>query len=323
MAQNAVDKTSKSYTRAIGVAMLGLGILSLWLYPAVVRLLTATHLLTAAKAAKPTLGFDNTHFLLFYLLIYVIAMGLPSVLAHRCSRCNITPRSLRDRVPPMLGIACVIAGVVMCIGFGEVASFCELLYKKAGITPAPTPMWLEDTPRSLALNILVMAAAPAYLEEKLFRGYVLVGLRPLGDTFAVVVSSLLFGLMHGNLTQIPFAFMMGLVLGFLTVRLKSLKVAYAIHFCNNLLTLLLTQWLPYRVSDAVSYAVLTQKILLGLAVLGLFTLLRLVRWHPPVLFARTPRTGMAFWPRIRQCFLTPAMPVAIGLFIYKTVQTLG
>lgn len=70
-------------------------------------------------------------------------------------------------------------------------------------------------------------------EELIFRGYALRALRPYGKRFAIVGSALLFGLFHGNLLQTPYAILVGLVLGYVTVE-YSIIWAIAIHMFNNL-----------------------------------------------------------------------------------------
>lgn len=83
-------------------------------------------------------------------------------------------------------------------------------------------------------------------EEILFRGYVLRSLRPFGKRFAIFGSGLLFGLFHGNLLQTPYAILMGLVLGYVTVE-YSIGWAVLLHMFNNLvladlLTRLTASW---------------------------------------------------------------------------------
>ena len=70
-------------------------------------------------------------------------------------------------------------------------------------------------------------------EEILFRGLVLRSLQPYGKKFAIVISSLLFGLFHGNLMQAPFAFMVGLVMGYVAME-YHIGWAVALHLINNL-----------------------------------------------------------------------------------------
>ena len=74
--------------------------------------------------------------------------------------------------------------------------------------------------------------APVW-EELLFRGYILRTLRPYGKRFAVFTSAILFGLFHGNLWQTPYALLMGLVLGYVTVE-YSIVWAMLLHMFNNL-----------------------------------------------------------------------------------------
>ena len=70
-------------------------------------------------------------------------------------------------------------------------------------------------------------------EEILFRGLVLRPLQPYGKKFAILVSSLLFGLFHGNLMQAPFAFVVGLVLGYVALE-YHIWWAVVLHLINNL-----------------------------------------------------------------------------------------
>lgn len=96
-------------------------------------------------------------------------------------------------------------------------------------------------------------------EELIFRGYILQSLRPYGKKFAVVLSAFLFGIFHGNLLQTPYAFLMGLVLGYVTVE-YHIGWAVALHVFNNLvladLLTRLTGGLPEQVSEAVSLVLL-------------------------------------------------------------------
>ena len=69
-------------------------------------------------------------------------------------------------------------------------------------------------------------------EELLFRGLILRTLEPAGKQFAIVVSAALFALLHGNIIQLPFAFLTGLVMGYVAME-YSLAWAIALHVVNN------------------------------------------------------------------------------------------
>ncbi|MBQ9965623.1 MAG: CPBP family intramembrane metalloprotease [Clostridia bacterium] len=98
-----------------------------------------------------------------------------------------------------------------------------------------------DTPSGafgFMLTLISTAIVPALVEEFACRGIMLNLLKKQGDAFAIIVSALLFGLVHGNFEQIPFAFMVGLVLGFITVKTGSIFIAIAVHFTNNLISVI-------------------------------------------------------------------------------------
>ncbi len=114
-----------------------------------------------------------------------------------------------------------------------------------GIEFKSTAPEFSQGPWSLALMLLCVGVLPAILEEFAIRGVVLGALRKkFSDTSAIVLSSLLFGLLHGNLQQIPFASLMGLLLGFATVYTGSIIPAILIHTVNNVSSVLMEFTLP-------------------------------------------------------------------------------
>lgn len=108
-------------------------------------------------------------------------------------------------------------------------------------------------------------------EELLFRGYVLRSLRPYGKRFAITLSALLFALFHGNLLQLPYAFVMGLLMGYVAAE-YSFGWAVAVHMFNNLVLADLFPRLTAGLSDEVYYF-LDGSIFLGCAFVSLILLL--------------------------------------------------
>lgn len=82
------------------------------------------------------------------------------------------------------------------------------------------------------LSIVVLAPV---VEELLFRGamqgYLMCRLK--NPAWGIVIASLIFGAIHGNPAQIPFAFVTGLALGWVYYRTGSLWPGILMHFVNN------------------------------------------------------------------------------------------
>lgn len=92
----------------------------------------------------------------------------------------------------------------------------------------------------ILLFILQVAILPAIFEELLFRSAMLRILSKYGNVASILITAFCFGLMHQNLTQGIFAFLMGIVLAFITIRTKSIIPAMAIHFLNNFVSVIAT-----------------------------------------------------------------------------------
>ncbi len=92
-----------------------------------------------------------------------------------------------------------------------------------------------DTPMPVA--VFVMAILPPLCEELAFRGVVYGGYRrdcrPVG---AIFMSALLFGLMHGNVNQCVYAFVMGVAMALMVEATGSIWPSILIHAFINLRT---------------------------------------------------------------------------------------
>lgn len=161
---------------------------------------------------------------------------------------------ISDLVPlekPQRGnrLAMYFIGVAFCAFANIATSAASQFFSSFGIDYNVSS---GETPKGFfgfLLCFLSTVAVPALVEEFAMRGLVLGTLRKYGDGFAVLVSSILFGLMHGNFEQIPFAFLVGLVLGFITVKTDSILIACAVHGTNNLVSVIF-DFIPSDISQA-------------------------------------------------------------------------
>lgn len=96
---------------------------------------------------------------------------------------------------------------------------------------------LEGIYENPVASIVTVAIAAPVLEEILFRGIILHGLlKNYGAGLSITFSSLLFALIHGNIAQGLGAFLMGLFMGWLYWKTKSLYLPIILHFVNNSLS---------------------------------------------------------------------------------------
>ena len=86
---------------------------------------------------------------------------------------------------------------------------------------------------TIIFAILCLGILPAFVEEFIFRGVILQGLRKYGNWFAIIMSALLFMLIHGNIQQTIYQFAFGVLAGYLVIKTGSLWVSIIIHTINN------------------------------------------------------------------------------------------
>lgn len=123
----------------------------------------------------------------------------------------------------LLSIACVVGA--MCCG----NALSELF---------ALPDWLESDFNGLSRSVtgvLSVALVAPLCEELLFRGAVMRSLRESGRSprAVILLSALVFGVIHFNPNQVLFAFLMGLVLGWIAWRTQSLLPVVIGHILNN------------------------------------------------------------------------------------------
>lgn len=276
------------------------------------QLLTKTGLLNVAT-------MDNTAYLFLNMALYISYLALPAVVVALIARRRQNPFPTR-RVSIGNYAVALFGGMAMAVAANHVTSVIMSILVALGI---PYPQFAETqsgTPVSLVLNLLSTAVLPALIEEMVMRGYVLGALRRYGDKLAIIVSAALFGLIHGNVLQIPFAFMLGLVLGWLVVQTNSIWPAVLLHFGNNAMSVLL-DYVELAVGDNAAATMLTFLVLcvLGLIVLAAAFLSNKQRGEDLLRPVHNGGSPLSVAQRATTILTAPAMIVGVCLWLASLI----
>ena len=208
-------------------------------------------------------------------LVYIFYMLTPSLIYLSVQRKNGRVRHAakpKDAHPFALFLFGL--GVVYV---GQLASFAMASYFGGmGIDLySATEQTASADPVLFVIQIIHVALIPAILEELLARHIILTELAPYSRGFAVMVSALMFSLMHMNPIQMPFAFISGLAMAYTTVATGSVIPTFFLHFINNSISIVLT-FLPSFTDEKTTYiadTVITFAILTAGAAAGIYLLL--------------------------------------------------
>jgi Predicted metal-dependent membrane protease len=139
----------------------------------------------------------------------------------------------------------IIIGFVIVLAvnniLGVFANVLELGLNSIGLTAAGALEDLEILNKSTPSMIIYTCIIAPIFEEFLYRGAVLRSFEKYGRRFAIIVSAMLFGLMHGNFYQIFMAAGIGIILGYLATE-YSIKLTIILHMINNTFVEVTTQF---------------------------------------------------------------------------------
>lgn len=125
----------------------------------------------------------------------------------------------------------ILAGLSMITAAAYVNSWlCALIGYE--IPPEMMAPQGYDDPATVIMY-MTTALAPAFAEEFLFRGVIYGNLRPFGKTQAILISSILFALMHQNIGQFFYTFVGGIAMALMYELTGTLWCSILFHLFNN------------------------------------------------------------------------------------------
>lgn len=167
------------------------------------------------------------------IMFSLLAFTTPFILIYRLSAIRISDLMCFSLPKLKIGIPFFFFGIAFCSFANIVSAIASSLFETTNISYNVPELEQPTGIYGFLLALISTVIVPAFVEEFACRGLMLGLLKKHGEAFAIIASSLLFGLMHGNFEQIPFAFFVGLVLGFITVKSGTITIAIAVHAFNN------------------------------------------------------------------------------------------
>jgi uncharacterized protein len=245
---------------------------------------------------------DNNDWLnnVFSALSYFSYMFIPFVIIAAVMRQNplkIVPFKIKH--PEFIAPA-IIIGLFLSVVGEFYSQYFDYLINLFNLKVELPQFSFPSNPSGLLVYCIEISILAPICEEFIFRGMIMQNLRKYGNFFAVLVSSLLFGILHGNFEQTPFAFVVGLALGFVVIETGSILVSMLLHCCINSISIAFDALSYYKGDDFAN--ILYFSYLIVISLLFIFTIVFLKR--------------KGFFKGLKQRYFNDSMPVAqsIGIF---------
>jgi len=130
---------------------------------------------------------------------------------------------------------CALLGLFACLALNNLIDLTGIINY--------SPMYQELANKIFGgdfyIAFLTTVCMAPILEELLFRGLIYKRLRNTCKPFtAAIISSLAFGITHGNLVQFLYAFLAGMLLAYIYEKYKNIWAPIIFHVCANTLSML-------------------------------------------------------------------------------------
>lgn len=265
---------------------------------------------------------DPAFILLLQTFYSIIMFTLPFLILPVGTGKRISELALIKKPKGSLFAAFVLIGVGVSAFANLLTNRIAMVFETVGIEFLSPDITYPEGIFGMALSYIAIAVTPALVEEFATRGMVMGTARQYGELFGLVTSATFFALMHGNLVQIPFAFMMGLVIGFAVIKTGSVVTGMVIHFLNNAISVSMT-YLLANVESILLQGIISVGYLAFCVVLLLMGVFYAQNKEKDVWKLSEGDSLLSEGEKFKTFFLSPTVIVAIGLTVIDCINMIN
>ena len=182
---------------------------------------------------------------------------------------------------------------------------------------------------NILVRILFMVIAAPLCEEYIFRKQMIDRLHRYGEGVSILVSALLFGLIHGNLSQFFYAFLLGALFAYIYTRTGTIWYTVALHalinFLGGIVSSLVAEAMP---ADPTALMNAAPEEIVAMAAVGIYSLALMAAMIAGIVLLIKRRRRFVFLPteaeipkglRAKTAFRNVGMILALVLLGLMTI----
>lgn len=256
----------------------------------------------------------------------ILTVGLPFYIAKKAVyKTPDLPVCSYSAPKANLKTVCIIfLSVLGCLASMYVTGYIQMFFEGFGFSFSS-----GDEPQvNSVLDIIALfigtALIPPLVEEFAMRNVVMQPLRKYGNLFAIIASSLVFGIFHGTPTQIPFAILCGLFLGYAVIATDSIWTGVIIHAIVNGLSC--CYYTFYYFTDEETADTIYGFVCIALAVVGFVALIIYMNRYKDEFNRIISKKGLEEYTlkqKISKFVFAPTMLVTIIIFLLQALSMIS
>jgi membrane protease YdiL (CAAX protease family) len=254
------------------------------------------------------------------------AMGLPFFLAKKAMAKPGEDHTVSYFAPKLnlKTVSIIAASVFGCLTAMIVTGYLASFFEGMGFTFSAGETPVVNNVYDIIAMFLGTALVPPLVEEFAMRNVVMQPLRKYGNLFAIVMSAVVFGIFHGTPTQIPFAALSGLFIGYAVIATNSIWSGVIIHAIVNSISCAYHTCLYFTDEDTADKAYEIGCIVLtAIGLIGLIIYLMKYRTELKEILSHKGLEEYSFKEKTVKFLVTPVMIIAIIVFIIQAITLIS
>ncbi|MBE6632808.1 MAG: CPBP family intramembrane metalloprotease [Ruminococcaceae bacterium] len=162
--------------------------------------------------------------------MYLIAQPLSMLFFNRC---EVSVPAEKKKLSFLQILGLISISMTLTLAGSVIGTFVTQLIAILQGTDASNPVADATQATPLWAIILFMVIMAPICEELLFRRVIIDRLRRYGDLPAILISGVIFGVIHGNFSQLFYATLLGFFFGFIYVKTGKLRYTIFLHVFIN------------------------------------------------------------------------------------------
>lgn len=175
---------------------------------------------------------ENASYLISFLTMYAIAFPIYVVLNRKMELC---PPKQEKMTPGWFFVYLLIGRAVAMVGTYISMLVTAIVAKLSDVNVEDTTLTDAVMGENPTLILIFAVFGAPIVEELMFRKILIDRIRKYGDGKAIVLSGVLFGVFHGNVTQMFYAAALGLMLAYVYVKTGKVIHTILLHMAFNFL----------------------------------------------------------------------------------------
>lgn len=221
-------------------------------------------------------------------------------------------------------VSIILLSVLGCLASMYVTGYIQMFFEGFGFSFSSGDEPQVNSVIDLIALFIGTALIPPLVEEFAMRNVVMQPLRKYGNVFAIICSALVFGIFHGTPSQIPFAILCGLFLGYAVIATDSIWTGVIIHAIVNGLSCCYYAILYFTDEETADTAY--SFVCLALAGLGFVALLIYISKYKDEFNRIISKNGLEEYTlkqKISKFIFAPAMIIAIIVFLIQAISMIS